>query len=206
MLAILAALYLVLLPRRPFWLDIGLALLALGLVGVTARETRERFWGVPLEPAAARLRHSAFHVLGGTAAVAILFAGWRVATGPTEAGILGDLFRPTLLAALVLFLPWAAAQQTLFQFYLLGRVRALLPGAPPAALAALNGLLFGLVHVPEWDVTLVTVAGGAVWSWYYLRDRWLSPLVLSHAGLGATYFHWIRGRDLGLDWLGALGL
>jgi membrane protease YdiL (CAAX protease family) len=202
----LTALYLTLLPTRPMGLDVGLAVLALAGVGLTARETRERFWGRPSAPAAARLRHSAFHILGGSAAVALLFAGWRMAVGSAEAGVLGDLFRPTLLAALVLFLPWAAAQQTLFQFYLLGRLRALWPGAPPAALAALNGLFFGLVHVPEWDLALATVAAGAVWSWYYLHDRSLSPLVLSHAGLGATYFHWVRGRDLGLQWLGALGL
>jgi hypothetical protein len=205
-LAALTTLYVALLPRRPSGLDVGLALLGLALVGLTARETRARFWGPAPTSPADRRRHCLLHMLVGTAAVALLFAVVGAALAVHEGtGVAARLLRPTLLAALILFVPWAAAQQTLFQFYVLGRLRALLPGTPPAALAALNGLLFGLVHVPEWDVTLITVVGGAVWSWNYLGDRCLAPLALSHAVMGATYFHWVRGRDLGGDWLRALG-
>lgn len=195
-LAVLSLLYLVLLPQRPAALDAGLAVLAVVLVGVTAGETRRRIWGPPPAPRGERVRHSAVHMLVGTSAVTLLFAG---------AGVLIDhraVLRPTVAAGLILFVPWALAQQTLFQFYLLGRLRALLPRASPAALAVLNGVLYGLVHLPAWDVTLLTMVGGSVWSGYYLRDRCLTPLALSHAVLGTTYFSWVRGRDLAAEWLG----
>jgi hypothetical protein len=84
----------------------------------------------------------------------LLFAAWRIARG-------GPLLKPTLLAAVVLFVPWALLQQALFQFYLLGRVRALLASAPGLLVAAVNGLFFGAVHLPKGDLTLVTIVAGS---------------------------------------------
>lgn len=194
---VLAALFLGLVPERPIVVDVGLALLALGVVALTATATREHVWDPPPLSHAERTHHSTRQLLIGTATVVLLFAAWRLARG-------GPLLTPTLLAALALFVPWALLQQALFQFYLLGRVRALLAGAPRLVPAAANGLLFGAVHLPDWDLTLVTVLAGGVWSWYYLRDRSLFPIALSHAVLGATYFYWVRGEDLVQRWLGAL--
>lgn len=194
-LAVLGTLFLVLVPQRPILVDAGLALLALGLVALTARDTSERVWRPPLEPRADRLRRSAVHLLLGTATVVLLFAAWRILVG-------GPVLKRTLFVALILFVPWAFLQQALFQFYLLGRLRALLAGAPRLVVAMVNGVLFGAVHLPEWDVTLVTIVGGSAWSWYYLRDRSLVPIALSHAVLGTTYFYWVRGQDLVLAWLG----
>ena len=48
--------------------------------------------------------------------------------------------------------------------------------------AVVNGLLFGVLHSPDWDLTVVTIVAGSVWSWYYLRDRYLPPITVSHAG------------------------
>jgi membrane protease YdiL (CAAX protease family) len=194
-LAVLTTLFLVLVPERPISVDLGLALLAVGVVALTARDTREHVWGAPLVPPGERLRHSTRHLLIGTAAVTLFFAASRIVRG-------GQLLEPTLFMAIVLFVPWALLQQALFQFYLLGRVRALLAGASPVVVAGVNGVLFGAVHLPEWDLTLVTVVAGSVWSWYYLRDRYLAPIALSHAVLGTTYFYWVRGRDLVQGWLG----
>jgi membrane protease YdiL (CAAX protease family) len=56
----------------------------------------------------------------------------------------------------------------------------------------MNGILFGAVHLPAWDVALVAMVGGAVWSSSYDRHRSLPPLALSHGILGATYFSWVR--------------
>jgi membrane protease YdiL (CAAX protease family) len=78
-----------------------------------------------------------------------------------------------------------------------------MPAAPPPALAVVNGLLFGAVHLPEVEVTVLTMVGGAVWSWYYLRDRCLGPIAFSHAVLGTAYYYWIRGDDLVLRWFSA---
>jgi Type II CAAX prenyl endopeptidase Rce1-like len=105
------------------------------------------------------------------------------------------LFRPMFFGALVVFLPWALFQQTLFQFYLLGRLRVLLPMASPIMLSLANGVLFGAAHVPEWDQALLTIPAGVAWSYVYCRDRALGPIALSHALLGVTYFYWVRGSD-----------
>jgi len=94
-------------------------------------------------------------------------------------------------------------QQMLFQLYLLGRLRALIPASPALTLAAMNGVLFGTVHLPDVELTVLTSVGGAVWSWYYLRDRCLALIAVSHAVLGTTYYYWIRGDDLLLRWFSA---
>ncbi|HXG04044.1 MAG TPA: CPBP family glutamic-type intramembrane protease [Candidatus Binatia bacterium] len=206
--AVATALFLLLVRRRPVVVDAGLALLALALVVLSASETRRRFWGEPAEPLWARRRRAWRDVTVGTAAVAALFAAagalatWWMSGEPDQ--MPARLLRPTLPLALVLFVPWAGLQQTLFQFYLLGRLRALCPGARPGALAALAGVLFGLVHLPALDVAAVTVVGGALWARFYLRDRLLAPLAVSHAVLGATYYYWVRGEDLLARWTATL--
>ena len=195
-LAVLTSMFLVLVPRRPVWVEAGLALFAVALVAATARRTRDEIWELPATGHRERLRHAWGHLLIGTLGVALLFAiigRWS--------GLAGPLFTATMLAALIPYTLWAALQQLLFQFYLLGRLRALLPELPPFAVAAINGLLFGAVHLPDAAATLLTSVGGAVWSWYYLRDRRLAPIVISHAVLGTTYYYWIRGEDLLLRWL-----
>jgi membrane protease YdiL (CAAX protease family) len=68
----------------------------------------------------------------------------------------------------------------------------------------MNGVLFGAVHLPDVELTVLTSVGGAVWSWYYLRDRCLAPIAVSHAVLGTTYYYWIRGDDLLLRWISAM--
>jgi membrane protease YdiL (CAAX protease family) len=203
-----SALFLLAVPERPMTVDAGLGVLALAAVALTARDTRDRVWGPPPAPRPERVRRGCRDVALGTATVVVVFAGAAAllasAAGDPRA-IPGRLLQPTLPLALLVFVPWAAVQQTLFQFYLLGRLRALLPGAPPVALAALSGVLFGLVHLPHLDVVAITAIGGAAWSWLYLRDRLLAPLALSHAVLGATHYYWLRGEDLVRRWQAVLG-
>ena len=194
-LAVLTSVYLLVVPKRPVWIDAGLGLVAVLLVAATARKTREQIWAPPATPRDERLRHCSRHMLVGTLGVALLFAiisRW--------VGRAAHLFPTTMLAALVPFALWATLQQVLFQFYLLGRLRILIPAATPVALAAVNGLLFGAVHLPDVELTVLTSVGGAVWSWYYLRDRCLGPIAISHAVLGTTYYYWTRGDDLVLRW------
>jgi hypothetical protein len=139
-------------------------------------------------------------MLMGTAVAGLAFAAWGAGRGSEEAW--ARLLRPGLAATLALFVPWAWLQQTLFQVYLQGRLRALLGGGPPLGPAVLTGILFGAVHLPDIEVTVLTVGGGIVWSWIYQRDRCLGPVALSHAVLGSAYFTWVRGRDLAVEWLG----
>jgi membrane protease YdiL (CAAX protease family) len=110
------------------------------------------------------------------------------------------MFSLNFLLAVVLYIPWAMLQQTLFQFYLLGRLRALLPFASPLFLSIVNGIAYGLVHFETnvWSigVTVVTIIGGIFWSYSYHRDRYVLPIAVSHALLGSTFYYWVYGRDL----------
>lgn len=206
-IAVATALYLSLVPERPFGVDAALALLALGAVAWSAGETRVRVWGPAPGPKAERLARSAHRMAALTLPVVALFATWSIARG-----VLGDrgwaaavagLAPPTLVATLPLYAVWALAQQALFQFYLLGRLRALLPAMPPLVLVVANGVLFGAVHLPDWGLAVLTAAAGAVWSDCYRRHRVLLPVALSHAALGVTYYYWVLDTDLLLAWLRA---
>lgn len=195
-LAVLTSMFLVVVPKRPVWIDAGLGLVAVVAAVVTARKTREQIWAPLATERGERLRHSWRHMLIGTLGVALLFAIVGRWTGHA-----GPLITATMLGALIPFTLWATVQQLLFQFYLLGRLRALMPTSPAPALAAVNGLLFGAVHLPDVELTVLTAVGGAVWSWYYLRDRCLGPIGFSHAVLGTAYYYWVRGEDLLEKWL-----
>jgi membrane protease YdiL (CAAX protease family) len=198
-LAALTSIFLVAVPTRPVWVEAGLALFAAALVAATARRTRAAIWGPPPTAGREGVRHSVGHLLIGTLGAAALFAVIGTWTGRA-----GPLFPATMLPTLVAYLPWAVLQQVLFQVYLLGRLRVLLPASSLAA-PAVNGALFGAVHLPDLEITALTTVGGAVWSWYYLRDRRLLPIAISHAVLGTTYYFWIRGEDLLLRWFSAAG-
>jgi membrane protease YdiL (CAAX protease family) len=115
------------------------------------------------------------------------------------------------LMTLCFYVAWALLQQTLFQFYLLGRLRALLPFASPMLLSTINGTAYGLVHlaggaplIQRSLVTGVTIIGGICWSYSYYRDRYVLPLALSHALLGTTFYYWVIGRDIGGEWIASL--
>ena len=101
-----------------------------------------------------------------------------------------------MIYALVLYLPWALAQQFIFQFYFLGRLRAVMPTTTPVVVAMLNGLAYGLVHLPDVWLSLGTSMAGMVWSYCYLRDRSILPIVVSHAILGVAFYYWVFGCDL----------
>jgi membrane protease YdiL (CAAX protease family) len=185
-------------PRNNI-LFVGMALIGFALIGFNAQETRERIWGPPDSPEFDRLRRCFINMtlLTLPAALICLFGGiaarqfgapWIDNPPP----ILGVNF----LIALALYLPWALLQQTLFQFYLLGRLRALFPYASPMLLSVFNGIAYGMVHAPNWDVVLVTILGGIFWSYSYHRDRYVLPIAISHAVLGSTYYYWLTGRDL----------
>jgi membrane protease YdiL (CAAX protease family) len=196
-LVVLSALFLTLVPRRPLCLDMALALGALGLVGLSARETRERFWGGPALAWHRRFRRSMGVMLALSLPAVLAFAVYG-SRGRTFPDALQLLFHPAVAGTFVVFVPWALVQQTLFQFYLLGRLRQLL--AVRAAIV-LAGLGYGAVHLPDGELALLTSAAGIVWSWAYERDRVLLPLALSHALLGTTYFAWVHGRTIGLSLL-----
>ena len=91
-------------------------------------------------------------------------------------------------------------QQTLLQFYLLGRLLALFPKQYLFVPMIITGACFGLVHLPDVWTALVTVASGVVWSLIYYRYRLLLPLAFSHAALGSAFYYGIFGHDLAEEW------
>lgn len=77
---------------------------------------------------------------------------------------------------------WAVLQQWLLIRTIAPRTRRLFRPPLPAALAA--GVLFALLHLPNFGLMLATFAGGTAWAWLGYRHRALLPLAASHAVLG----------------------
>lgn len=200
LVAVSTWLYLRLWPQRIPGVDVGLALVGLGLAAVLGRSTSALIWGPPAVPRLARMRRGTVAMIQFTCPVLLafgLFGVWDAYSARQDwQDVVARLFAPHAFLTLTVYVPWAFMQQTLFQCYLLGRLRMLVPSASAVVLAAVNGVFFGAVHWPEWDVMLITVVGGLVWSYAYQRDRSLLPLALSHAVLGTAYFYWVRHRDL----------
>jgi len=184
-------------------LYVGMALIGFSLVGLNRRETAERIWGPPDYPVFDRLRRSAVNVSIFTIPTIFLFLVIGILARYHGAPWLHEpvpMISLNFFIALAFYLPWALLQQTLFQFYLLGRFRALLPFASPLFISTVNGILYGLVHLgPSWSevgVTFVTILGGIFWSYSYHRDRYVLPIAVSHACLASTFYYWVYGRDL----------
>lgn len=187
--SVLTLVFLLYAPRHT-GLYIGMALIGMGLVGFSARETREKIWGPPASPEFDRVRRCTINMSMLTLPPIAVFL---------VIGVVYDhkILNINFLWTLCFYLPWALLQQSLFQFYLLGRLRALLPFASPLLLSIINGVAYGLVHIPGgWELTLVTIIGGIFWSYSYHRDRYVLPIAISHALLASTFFCFVYGRDL----------
>ena len=182
----------------------GFTLLALGLVLLNAKYTRTEIWGQwPLEGNRRRWQRCVAGTMITTTLAIILFLVVGIALGYREGGwiAVGDrILNRKILIAITVYFPWALLQQTLFQFYLLGRVRVLWPSLHPLSHATLNGLVFALVHLPDIWIALMTALGGTVWSFLYIRYRLVWPLALSHALVGSTFYYWVYGHDLADEW------
>lgn len=200
LLAVLTVVFLLVFPERPMRVEVGLAVFALTLLLLNLRYTKYVIWK-PF-PCAwdRRLRlRKAVLLVGAVTGLAVIglfvggAGGWEMA-----AQRVGNW---RVLLAFALFFPWALLQQTLFQFYLLGRFLTLFPAS---VAITCTGITYGLVHLPDIVVTLATTAAGIVWTYVYYRYRVLSPLVFSHTLLGTLFYYWIYGRDLAKEW--AVGL
>jgi hypothetical protein len=109
-----------------------------------------------------------------------------------------------MLAVFAAYIAWALIQQTLFQFYLLGRLLALFPKNQPLWPVLITGLGFSLVHLPDIWTSLVTAVAGVAWTFIYYKYRCLLPLAFSHAALGTAFYYGICGHDLAREWKEAM--
>jgi len=172
----------------------------------------DRIWGRVAGSWRDRLRAGTSAVAGATLMVLGvfvllgLFLSWRI--GPFGSQVAQRFGCWSLFPALPLYYVSAILQQAFFQWYMAGRLHVAFPKLTVRNLAIINGLLFGLVHIPMGDpiLVLLTAAGGAVWTEAYLRGRSLVPVALSHVLLGATYFYWVRGEDKLFEVMRELGL
>ncbi|MBE5315801.1 MAG: CPBP family intramembrane metalloprotease [Xanthomonadales bacterium] len=79
------------------------------------------------------------------------------------------------------YLAWAALQQVWLALFLLPHLRE--PGKD-AQTAALAGLLFAALHLPNAELMALCLIGGWAWSRIALKHGSLLPQILSHAALG----------------------
>src|SRR2546428_1150587 len=204
-IAVLATVFLLLFPRRNPAVDVGLAAFALALIGLSARYTKQVVWSVsPASVTHERLKRCLTVTFWITvpAALAFLLIGAIVGykTGGGWPAAANRVLNWRILAAFGCYLPWALMQQTLLQFYLLGRLLALFPKRYLFAPILITGTCFGLVHLPDVWTALVTVVAGMAWSLIYYRYRLLLPLAFSHAVLGSAFYYGIFGHDLAAEW------
>jgi membrane protease YdiL (CAAX protease family) len=201
-LAILTCGFLLVFPERPIFADVGLALVALALLALNTRYTKNVIWGrfpCTLDSRSRVLKSFQF-VCPATAVVVTGLFATGLALGYHEGGWNVAVRRVgnwRLLVALALYYPWALLQQTLFQFYLLGRLRIVFPRYAAIACA---GLAYALVHLPDIEISAGAAIAGIWWSYTYDRYRVLSSVAFSHALLGSTFYYWVYGQDLVKQW------
>ena len=205
-LATIAIAFLVLVPERPVYVEIALALLGLLLLGLNMNFTKRIVWAQfpPIGDQKTRTRAALQIVMIITLILALMCLGAGLAFGYVANGWEGAWDRISnwhIAITMGLYLPWALLQQTLIQFYLLGRLLTLLDTKPAIFF---TGIAFGLVHLPDFWITLTTMAMGVIWTYWYYRFRVLTPLAFSHATLGSTFYYWVYGRDLFEAWTGVL--
>jgi membrane protease YdiL (CAAX protease family) len=86
----------------------------------------------------------------------------------------------------VAYLAPALFQQIILNGFFVNRMHTLVPNRITTAL--LCGLLFCSIHAPNPVLVPLTLLGGTVCSYYFLRNRNLYPLALGHAALAAVAF------------------
>src|ERR1044072_6844041 len=127
----LTTVFLLLFPRRSPLVDVGLAGLALLVLALSAQYTQKVIWGAfPHSIVENRFKRCVVVVLWVTLAPSLLFLaiGGTVAYQNGGGAAIGErIFNWRILAAFGFYFPWALMQQTLLQFYLLGRLLVLFP-------------------------------------------------------------------------------
>ncbi len=90
---------------------------------------------------------------------------------------------PKILFGLLGYPLWALAQQYALLSFSANRLEDVV-GRRPWTVAALNGLLFSLVHLPNPVLMSFTLVGGILFTRIFLENRHLVPVALAHAAAG----------------------
>lgn len=203
-IAVLTTVFLLLFPKRNPLVDVALAGFALISIALSARYTKKVVWAAcppPItEGRVKRGMQVTFWITVPPAVLFLLIGGIVAYRNGGWPAVGSRIWNWRILAAFGCYLPWALMQQTLLQFYLLGRLLVLVPKKFMWAPFIITGTCFGLVHLPDVWTALATVAAGGVWSLIYYRYRLLLPLAFSHAVLGSAFYYGIFGHDLAAEW------
>ena len=206
-LALLATIFLIVFPRRNPWVDVILAIFALLGIVATARYTRRAVWAAsPPQELQNGFRGCArvtLWITFPTIMVFFLFGGIVAYRNAGWAGVVERVFNWRIVAVFVPYIGWAFVQQTLFQFYLLGRLLVLFPKGQPVWPILITGFGFSLLHLPDVRTALVTAVAGPIWTIIYYRYRQLLPIAVSHAALGTAFYYGICGHNLAQEWQSA---
>jgi hypothetical protein len=107
---------------------------------------------------------------------------------------------PVSVYLFVLYPAWGLVQQILLCALLYRNVVSLTQNRVVAA--TFSSLAFGLVHAPDWVLSILTAVSAAIWLSFY--DRWpnLWCQGVSHGWLGGLVYVYVLERD---PWREALG-
>jgi hypothetical protein len=105
-------------------------------------------------------------------------------------------FTPQMLILALLYPLWGLVQQLLVQAMV---VRNLLPIFSLPVVVAIAAVLFGLVHLPHFELALAAASLGAVFALMFVRWRNVWALGICHGLLGVFFYFWVLGRDPWLE-------
>jgi membrane protease YdiL (CAAX protease family) len=116
----------------------------------------------------------------------------RLAVGGSIGPRDGPVF-PGVLVACAVYPIWGFAQQLFYVgFAWRGLIRG---GLPPLAATLVSGVLFGVIHAPNWPLVLATLPLGLFCAWCYRRAPSVLVLGILH-GIGGALAMKVLGLDL----------
>jgi len=104
---------------------------------------------------------------------------------------------------MALYPAWGLIQQLLLYPLIYSNLERL--SRNRAASTLIGAALFGLVHVPDWSLAVLTTTAAVVWIAFYQRWPSLWAQAVSHGWLGALVYHYVLGRNPWAELLQSLG-
>ncbi|MGC9455282.1 MAG: CPBP family glutamic-type intramembrane protease [Phycisphaerae bacterium] len=98
------------------------------------------------------------------------------------------------------YLGWALVQQYWIHAFVVRRLRQ--AGVGRHIVVPMAGVIFGLMHAPNWPLALLTGGAAMAWVELFLRTPNLFPFIVSHAGLAVLVryslpYSWVHRLTVG---------